>query len=274
MNKTIAFIGAGNMGGALARAACRAVDPMQIVICTLHPENSERLSLELGCLAAPAAAQAATGAEYVMLCVKPQYYAQVLRDLLPVLRENADLGFCQTLVSIVAGVTINSLSSILAEADLKMPIIRMMPNTPAAIGKGVMLVAANDAVSVENSEHFRQLLKFGGMLIPMSEQMLDLSTPISGCGPAFVYMFIDALADGGVQIGIPREQARLLAAQTVLGSASMILESGMHPGELKDAVCSPGGSTIVGVEKLEEHSFRYAVAQAVKAAYDRNCQLG
>lgn len=272
MRKAIAFIGAGNMGGAIIRAVCRVVPPEEVWIYDVLPEKSLSLSQETGCRVAANGREAVDGAEYVLLCVKPQYYRETLRELLPALQENAPAG--QVLASIVAGVKIETLAGILEEAGLEMPIIRVMPNTPAAIGQGVMLVAAGAGVDGKTLEGFCALLSGCGRVIRMQEQMLDLSTPVSGCGPAFVYLFLDALADGAVQIGVPRDQARTLAAQTVLGSAAMVLESGEHPGALKDAVCSPAGSTIVGVEALEERGFRYAVARAVVAAYERNCQLG
>lgn len=274
MKKTIAFIGAGNMGGAIVRATCRTVDPGQVVIYDVLAEKARALSEETGCVVAQSGSDAIEGAEYVLLAVKPQYYAGVLRELLPALKRNAEAGMRQTLASIVTGAKLETLAGILAEAGLELPIIRIMPNTPAAIGQGVLLLAPGEGVSEENFAAFTGLLSACGRLERMSEHMLDVATPVSGCTPAFVYMFIDALADGGVQIGVPRDQAIALAAQTVLGSAAMVLEGAMHPGALKDAVCSPGGSTIAGVEKLEEHGFRYAAAQAIVAAYQRNCQLG
>lgn len=274
MCKTIAFIGAGNMGGAIIRATCRVVDSREVAIYDVLTEKADALAAETGCVAAGSGAEALDGAAYVMLCVKPQYYADTLRGLLPALKKNADAGVKQTLASIVTGAKMQTIAGLLAEGGLDLPIIRIMPNTPASVGKGVMLLARSEAVTEENFAAFQQIISGCGRLVPMSEHMLDIATPVSGCSPAFVYMFIDALADGGVQIGVPREQARILAAQTVLGSAAMVLESGIHPGELKDNVCSPAGSTIAGVEKLEEHAFRYAVAQSIVAAYERNCQLG
>lgn len=274
MSKTIAFIGAGNMGGAIIRAICRVVDPKEVAIYDVLTEKAEALAAETGCVAAGSGAEALDGAAYVMLCVKPQYYADTLRGLLPALKKNEDAGIKQTLASIVTGAKMQTIAGLLAEGELELPIIRIMPNTPASIGKGVMLLTHNEAVTEENFASFQQIISGCGRLVPMTEHMLDIATPVSGCSPAFVYMFIDALADGGVQIGVPRDQARILAAQTVLGSAAMVLESGIHPGELKDNVCSPAGSTIAGVEKLEEHNFRYAVAQSIVAAYERNCQLG
>lgn len=274
MKKKIAFIGAGNMGGAIIKATCRGIDPTQVCIYDVLVEKADELSRETGCTVASNGTEALDGAEYVMLCVKPQYYAATLQELLPALQANASRGVQQTLASIVSGVKIKTLDGMLAQAGLELPIIRIMPNTPAAIGKGVMILAPSDRVTEDNFRCFQQIISQCGRLFPMSEHMLDLATPVSGCTPAFVYMLIDALADGGVQIGVPRDQARLLAAQTVLGSAAMVLESDQHPGALKDAVCSPAGSTIAGVEKLEEHAFRYAVAQAIVAAYRRNCELG
>lgn len=274
MNKTIAFIGAGNMGGAIIRAACRAIDPGQVVIYDTMADKAAALAEETGCTVAASGGEAAGQAHYVMLCVKPQYYIGVLRDLLPALKEAAGRGEKQTLVSIVTGGKLATLSGVLAEAELELPIVRIMPNTPAAIGKGVLLMAPADSVAPEDFEQLKGVLSQCGLLERVDEHMLDMATPVSGCTPAFVYLFIEALADGAVQVGVPRDKAMMYAAQTVLGSAAMVLESGQHPGALKDAVCSPGGSTIAGVEKLEECGFRYAAAQAIVAAYRRNCELG
>ena len=274
MKKTIAFIGAGNMGGAIIRAVCRAIPSEEVFIYDILSEKADELARGTGCTAAIDGADAIEDASYIMLCVKPQYCAQTLRGLLAALQKNSQRGVRQTLVSIVTGTKMDTLSALLAEGGLELPIIRVMPNTAAAVGEGVMLLAHNEAVSEEDFSRFRQIISACGLQVPMTENMLDLATPVSGCTPAFVYMFIDALADGGVQIGVPRDQARVLAAQAVLGSAAMVLKSDLHPGALKDMVCSPAGSTIAGVEELEAHGFRYAVSQAIVSSYRRNCELG
>ena len=265
MEKTIAFIGAGNMGSALIRGACRAIRPDQVVI--YDPHKAESVAAETGCVTAPDGRTAAAQAKYVMLCVKPQVLPGVLEDLLSALKEG------QVLVSIAAGVPLARLESILASGGKELPVIRIMPNTPAAIGEGVLLTVASDRVTEEEYQGLEQVLTQCGLLVRTTEAGLDMGSAISGCGPAFVYLFIEALADGGVQIGLSRAQAQLYAAQMVAGAAQMVLQSGKHPGELKDAVCSPGGTTIMGVAELEGRGFRAAAAQAVVAAYRKNCEL-
>lgn len=273
MNKTIAFIGAGNMGGAIVRAVCKAIDPEQVVIYNPTVEKSEALARETGCCVAASGAEAARAARYVVLGVKPQVLPGVLRDLLPTLRWAADAGEKQVLVSIAAGISIEALLDLLAEGDLELPVIRVMPNTPAAIGAGVLFLAPDARVSDEDYAGLEAILPECGLLEKTTEHILDMGSALAGCGPAFVYLFIEALADGGVQIGLPRAKAQLYAAQMVAGAAEMVLQTGKHPGQLKDEVCSPGGTTIVGVAELENRGFRAAAAQAVVAAYQKNSQL-
>ena len=150
----------------------------------------------------------------------------------------------------------------------KVPVIRIMPNTPASIGQGVVLYDSINTVEEELSV-FLSAFQAAGLLQPLPENLIDAGSAVSGCGPAFVYLFIEALADGGVECGLPRAAALRLAAQTLIGSASLVLESGKHPGQLKDEVCSPGGTTIAGVHALEKGGFRALAMDAVKAAYDK-----
>ena len=149
-----------------------------------------------------------------------------------------------------------------------------MPNTPAAIGQGMILYTANDLVTEADEADFLNLMKEAGAFDRLPEQLIDAGSALSGCGPAFVYLFIEALADGGVKCGLPRDKALCYAAQTVSGAAQMVLTDGRHPGALKDAVCSPGGSTIEGVHALEDGAFRGAVMDAVAAAFKRTKELG
>ena len=158
--------------------------------------------------------------------------------------------------------------------DAKMPIIRIMPNTPVSLGHGMTLFCKNDKVSDELSEGFEGIMSKSGRLDAIAEKLIDAASAVSGCGPAFVYMFIEALADGGVACGLPREKALLYACETLVGAAEMVKTGEKHPEELKDAVCSPGGSTIAGVHALEEGAFRACAANAVIEAYKKTLTLG
>jgi len=154
------------------------------------------------------------------------------------------------------------------------PVIRIMPNTPVAVGCGVIQYDATGNVSAQSVETFCAAMAHAGLVDHLPEHLIDAGSAVSGCGPAFADLFLEALADGGVACGLPRAKAQLYAAQMLQGAAKLALESGKHPGELKDAVCSPGGSTIAGVRALEEHGFRGACMQAVEAAFRRTKELG
>ena len=151
--------------------------------------------------------------------------------------------------------------------------IRIMPNTPVAVGEGMILYDANSTVTDEQIRVFLEGLSAAGCLDRIPERLIDAAGSLSGCGPAFVYLFAEALADGGVECGVPRDKAQLYAAQTLLGAAEMLLATGKHPGELKDAVCSPGGTTIAGVHALENGAFRATVSNAVTAAFEKTAKL-
>lgn len=268
------FIGAGNMGGAIARALCRGFEPKNVFVYNRHMEKSLELSQQCGCTPAKSAGEAIENAHFVFIGVKPHMFKDVFADLLPILKACADKGDKKVICSMVTGITTELMDEMLAGAGLELPVIRIMPNTPVTVGKGLTLMCSNGRVSEEEMAIFTKAMEFGGMILPIAETGLDSATPVFGCSPAFVYMFIEALADGGVMSGVPRKDAQLYAAQAVLGAAAMVLETGKHPGELKDNVCSPGGSTIVGVETLEKHGFRGAVAQAVFDAYQKTLLLG
>ena len=164
------------------------------------------------------------------------------------------------IVSMLAGVTTDTLGEYFGNRK----IIRIMPNTPATVGEGMMLVAGNKMVSDWDVASFKELMSMSGEVDDIPESLIDAATAVSGCGPAFVYMFIEAMADGGVKCGLPRDVAIKYAAQTLIGGAKMVLETGRHPEELKDAVCSPGGSTIAGVHSLEKGAFRSCIIDAVE----------
>ncbi len=253
----IAFIGTGNMGGALARAASQDGEN-ELYLCNRHPEKAEKLRQEIGGKVA-GYREAVMEAQMIFLGVKPVALPGLCETLRPLLSDKADPF---VVVSMVAGVTLDELKNLLGRT---FPIIRIMPNTPVSVGEGMILYSASSDAFVEN---FLHVMRYAGRFMPVEERLMDTGMAVSGCGPAFVDLFVEALADAGVAGGLPRKDALILAAQMVLGSAKLILESGKHPGELKDAVCSPGGTTIQGVRKLEKMAFRSAVIEAVYAARD------
>ena len=268
--KKVAFIGTGNMGGALIQAACQAVGPDQVVITDRDAARAQTLADQLGCTAVSGNGEAARQAEYVFLCVKPQVMAGVVGELVPVLAQQRD----KVLVTIAAGIQIATLRGWLEGLDYAPAVLRIMPNTPASIGMGMLALTGEPEAREEHFQGVEDILAKAGRVERLSENQMDAFSAIAGCGPAFVYPFIEALADGGVKVGLPRQQAMVYAAQMVLGSAAMVLETGKHPGQLKDEVCSPGGSTIAGVAVLEEKAFRSAAIQAVEAAFHKTVELG
>ena len=259
----VGFIGAGNMGGALASAACKSAEPSQVIVADRDETKAAALAAACGCVVGDNQA-VVQNSRFVFLAVKPQMLSAVAAELRPFLTEKA------VLVSMLAGVTTERLAAELGER----PIIRIMPNTPAAIGEGMILYTANAAVSEADKAAFVQLLSQAGQLDEIPEALIDAGSAVSGCGPAFVYLFVEALADAGVQCGLPRDKALKYAAQTVCGAGKMAVVDGRHPAALKDAVCSPGGSTIEGVHALEDGAFRGLVMNAVQASFERTKELG
>lgn len=257
------FIGCGNMGGAIARAVCAAVGGENVILANKTRLKAELLAGELGCSVGDN--REAAACDFVFLGVKPQMMADMLRDIKPALEENPNV----VLVSMAAGLTTHRIREM---AGGNYQVIRIMPNTPVAIGKGMIQYCSLD-VDGAAIEVFLRVMAPAGHLDGIGEHLMDAASAVSGCGPAFACIFLEALADGGVSCGLPRAKAMEYAAQMLLGAASMVLDSGKHPGELKDAVCSPGGSTIRGVLALEENSFRSAAASAVIAAYEKNIGL-
>ncbi len=261
----IGFIGCGNMGGALASAVAKAED-VAIYLADYNKEKAYEKSQQIGAFLSENA-EIADSCDYIFLGVKPQMLRSVLEGIAPVLAKRND-GF--TLVSMAAGVTTDSVCDM---AGGEYPVIRIMPNTPVAVGEGMVLYCAKNT-DAESREMFLDFMSGAGEIDALPEKLIDAASAVSGCGPAFVYMFIEALADGGVKCGLPRDKAIKYAAQTVLGSGKYLSLSKAHPGELKDAVCSPGGSTIAGVAALEDAAFRSGVISAVEKAYRRTAELG
>jgi pyrroline-5-carboxylate reductase len=202
--------------------------------------------------------------DVIFLAVKPQNMADVVTDI------GGTLGVKKLVVSIAAGVTIARL----AEGLRTQRVIRVMPNTPALVGQGAAAYTLGPAATADDGLLVGQLLAAVGVAVKVDEKLLDVVTGLSGSGPAFVYVMIEALADGGVRMGLPRETALTLAAQTVRGAAQMVLTSGEHPAALKDKVASPGGTTIAGLAALEDRGFRGTLIGAVEAATRRSQELG
>ena len=252
------FIGCGNMGGAIAKALSKNCPDFAV-------SDRSGKAKELG-FPYLSAAEIAEQADRIFLAVKPQMMADVLENLKPVLQEKKPL-----LISMAAGLTIAQIEEM---AGGSLPVIRIMPNTPVAAGKGLILYCANERVSAEILADFLADMDASGILDPVEERLFDAAGTVSGCGPAYFYMFIEAMADGAVSCGVPRVQAMKYAAATMAGAAEMVLQTGIHPGQLKDNVCSPGGSTIAGVKALEDGAFRATVMNCVQAATKRNSELG
>ena len=259
----IGFIGTGNMGSALARAAAKT--GAALALNNRTQAKAQALAQELGCEVATAREIAET-CDYIFLGVKPQLMAGLLAELAPTLKARTSPF---TLVSMAAGLTIETIRK-MAGGDY--PVIRMMPNTPVAVGSGVILYDPSDNVTALPG--FCQAMAQAGSLAPIPERLMDAGSALSGCGPAFAAMFMEALADGAVACGLPRDKALTLAAQTLRGTAQLLLETGKHPAVLKDEVCSPGGSTIQGVNALEEGGLRATAIAAIQAAYTRTKELG
>ncbi len=259
------FIGCGNMGGALCRAVGSTGIKGDRLLLSDHSRNkAEELAAATDGRVSDNLT-VASRSNYLFLGVKPQVLPKVLEEIAPTIKARTDV----TVVSMAAGVSIETIASFLGEV----PIIRIMPNTPVSVGKGTVLYATKNASEAQVSD-FLTALQNAGSLLPLEERLIDAGCALSGCGPAFVYMFIEALSDGAVNCGLSRSDALKMAAETVRGAAEMVLKTSEHPGVLKDRVCSPAGSTIAGVEALEKDNFRYAAMHAVGEAFRRTKELG
>jgi len=263
---TIAFLGAGAMGEALARGlvSAGAYAPRDVVLFARDQTRLQKLAESLGTRFASSAVEAAAGAEVILLVVKPQMVETALEPL----RATVTTG--QTLISVAAGVTTGRLEACF---DAPVPVVRVMPNTPALVGAAASAICLGKSANETHRAEARRIFEAIGLVVDVEEKMLDAVTGLSGSGPAYVFAFIEALADGGVRAGLPRAVAQRLAAQTVMGSARMLLETGEHPGVLKDRVASPGGTTIAGLHALEQGGFRGVVMDAVVAATERAREL-
>ena len=260
----IACIGTGAMGGAIMRAVCKKYNPKDIFVTDKNTEMGSAFAETNGCNFVLSNNEAIKSADYVFLAVKPQFLGDVFAEIKDVISAK------QVIISMAAGVKIEKLEAFAPKARF----VRMMPNVCAQIGEAMTAVTAKENITAEEMNTVKEILSAAGKVEVVPEKLMDCVTAVSGSGPAFVFMFIEALADAAVRCGMPRAQAYTYAAQTVKGSAALVLETGKHPAALKDSVTSPAGTTIEGVAALEENGFRHAVIQAVTAACDRSIELG
>jgi pyrroline-5-carboxylate reductase len=263
----IGFIGAGRMATALAQGLVRSgfVTAQQIIASDVEPSARAAFESEVGAETVTDNASVAAKANVIVLAIKPQSLGGVLTELRPLLKAD------HLVVSIVAGATIAALSKALGE---QVRIVRVMPNTPCLVGRGASAYAMGKTANSDDAALTQSLLSTVGLAVQVPEAQLDAVTGLSGSGPAYAFQIIEALSDGGVCAGLPRNVATQLAAQTLLGAAEMVLTTGEHPGALKDAVASPGGTTIAGLHELERGGLRAALMNAVVAATRRSQELG
>ena len=261
----IGFIGMGNMGSAILNGLLRVYKPEDLLFTAAHKEKMEAVTEKTGVAHAASNAECVKESEYVILAVKPQYFEAVFEEIRPVLKDG------QIVISLAPGQTIASLTERLGG---KVRVVRTMPNTPALLGEGMTGMAYEQSrYSEEEKAVLRSIFEACGRLEVVEERMMDAVGCVSGCSPAYVYMFIEAMADGAVAAGMPRDKAYVFAAQTVMGAAKTVLETGEHPGTLKDMVCSPGGTTIEAVRVLEEKGFRAAVIEAMTKCMEKSEKL-
>ncbi len=263
---TLGFIGLGNMAKAIIGGILQKglMGPNEIIGTAYTEESRNKAASKYGIQVRNSNAAVAKDADIIVLAVKPQYLKVVIADIMDSVDEN------KIIVSIAAGKTINWISQ---EFEKPMKIIRVMPNTPALVGEGCSAVCRNDLVGDGDLHFVMELLESFGKAYTVPESLMDVVVGVSGSSPAYVFLFIEAMADAAVAGGMPRKQAYEFAAQSVLGSAKMVLETGKHPGELKDMVCSPAGTTIEAVRVLEENGFRGTVMDAVTACIDKSRNL-
>lgn len=254
----LGFIGCGNMATAILSRVVenKYVEPADVICYDVIPEALNRAVDAFGVTAASGNAQAAEASEILILAVKPMFYASVIENI----RKAAE-NTC--IVTLAPGLTLQWMAEQFQEPKLQ--VIRTMPNTPAMVGEGMTALCASEFVTDKQLAFVRGMFDCCGKSEMTPEYLMDAVVAVSGSSPAYIYILIEALADGAVAQGMPRQQAYTFAAQSVLGSAKMVLETKRHPGELKDMVCSPGGTTIAAVEALEQSGFRAAILNAMKA---------
>ncbi|MBE6051109.1 MAG: pyrroline-5-carboxylate reductase [Clostridium sp.] len=266
MKKIIGFIGGGNMGGAIIGGIIKSniAKKEDVFVADLNKQGLNCLADNYGVNTTTDNKEVAKKADILFLSVKPNVYKAVIEEIKDEVKDGV------IIVVIAAGKSINEVQGMFGK---EIKVVRVMPNTPALVGEGMAAISPNSLVTKEETEEIKEIFDSFGKSEVVGENLMDAVTGVSGSSPAFVYMFIEAMADSAVLNGMPRQQAYKFAAQTVLGSAKMVLETGKHPGELKDMVTSPGGTTIEGVTKLEELGMRNAVIQAQNACIEKSKKM-
>lgn len=267
MDKKIAFLGGGNMAEALIKGliAAGAARPEQVLVTDISADRLAHLKNAYGILPQKNNSGAVREAEVVILCVKPQVIEKVLAEIAPAIDGK------KLVISIAAGISIAKIEKALKDGAR---VVRVMPNTPALVLAGAAALARGGHATIDDVALAQDIFNAVGRAVVVEEKLMDAVTGLSGSGPAYVFMIIDALSDAGVKAGLPRPLALELAAQTVYGSAKMVLETKEHPGKLRDMVTSPGGTTIEGLHALEKGKFRATLMNAVEAATARSKELG
>lgn len=253
------------MGSALMEAVIRAIGPAEVIVFDHDTLKAEAFSVKTGCVLASSNSEVASRADFVFLAVKPQFFAPVLEEI------SASITSDTVVVSMAAGLKSEFIIKHLSGHPL---VVRIMPNIPALVGSAMIAISSERAVSSADVQELERLLSSAGLTELIAEPLMDAVTAVSGSGPAYGFLFIEALSDAAVRMGMSRHQAIRFAAQTLKGAAEMVLQTGTHPAVLKDGVCSPAGTTIAAVNKLEEKGFRTAVIEAALAAWERSKELG
>lgn len=253
----LGFIGTGNMASAIMGGIIKnqLIPAGEIIGADLSAPGRERIKEQFGIHVTESNKEAVEKAEVIILSVKPQFYAEVIKEIKDSIRET------QIVITIAPGKTLAWLAE---QFGKKVKIVRTMPNTPAMVGAGMTAACPNEYMTAEETAYVRRILESFSRVEIIPERLMDVVVSVSGSSPAYVFMLIEAMADAAVSGGMPRAQAYQFAAQAVMGSAKMVLDTGKHPGELKDMVCSPAGTTIEAVRTLEERGFRSAVFEAMK----------
>lgn len=262
----IGFIGIGNMATAMIGGIVKkgVVKPEEILGSSEFKESVEQAVENFGITAMKSNVETAKEADYLVLSIKPQVYASVIAEIKDVIRKET------VVISIAPGKTMDWVSGLFGQEKERGKFVRCMPNTPALVGEGCTGVCFSAGVSEDEKQTVLEILNSFGKAFEIAEHLMDTVVGVSGSSPAYVFMFIEAMADAAVMDGMPRAQAYEFAAQAVYGSAKMVLETGKHPAQLKDMVCSPGGTTIEAVRVLEEKGFRSAVIEAQKACVEKS----
>ncbi len=259
MNTKIGFIGCGNMGTAIVNGLVESgsIDSKNIFIIDKDKEKEKKVIQKLGVSKSKSIKELCTNVDYIVLAVKPDMVPSVLKEL--------DFQDSKILISIAAGITMKTIK----KSAKGFRIVRVMPNTPAFVKEGMTAICCEKSIKEKEKEYINQIFNSIGKVIEIDEKYFNAVTALSGSGPAYVFVFIEAMADAAVRMGLTRETAYNLAAQTVLGSAKLVLETGKHPGQLKDMVCSPAGTTIEAIYQLEKRGFRGTVMKAIGECFEK-----